>query len=106
VLTVTDRRVAREFKRRLTAIILVLDLQVFGSRVRGEATSDSDLDVFIEVEMLSPRLRRIIDEIAWEVGFEFDYIISPFVATRDQLEHGPMGASPLILNIQREGVRP
>lgn len=99
-----DRRVALEFKRRLDEITTVLDVRIFGSRARGDAAPDSDLDVFIEVESLTPELRRRIDEIAWEVGFELDYVISPIVVTREQLQHGPMGASPLILNIEREGV--
>lgn len=106
MLTDIDRQIAREFRDRLTAVIPVRDLQVFGSRARGEGTPDSDLDIFIEVERLTPEQRRLIDEIAWEVGFEWDYIISTIVATRNQLEQGPMGASPLILNIEREGVRP
>jgi predicted nucleotidyltransferase len=105
-LAVSDRTVAREFKRRLAALGPILDLRVFGSRARGEAAPDSDLDVFIEVETLTPQLRRRIDELAWEVGFELDCIISPIVATRDQLERGPMGANPLVLMIEREGIRP
>jgi predicted nucleotidyltransferase len=106
MITAEERRVALEFKRRLMEIMPVLDLRIFGSRVRGKGSPDSDLDIFVEVEELTPKLRRRIDEIAWEVGFELDYIISPVVATREQLEHGPMGASPLILNIEREGVHP
>ena len=51
----------------LVAIVPVLDLRVFGSRARGDAT---------------------------------------VVVTRDELEHGAPGASPLVLNVEREGVRP
>jgi predicted nucleotidyltransferase len=98
-----DRQVTLEFKRRLEEITTVLDVRVFGSRARGEAAPDSDLDVFVEVASLTPTLRRRIDEIAWEVGFERDYIISPLVVSRQELQEGPMGASPLILEIEREG---
>ena len=106
MLTETDRRIVCEFQRRLADTVPVLDLRVFGSRVRGDAEPDSDLDVFVVLETCTPELRRRISEIAWEVGFEMDCVISTVVATRDELEHGAMGASPLILNIEREGVQP
>ncbi len=101
-----DRRVAREFQRRLTALVPVLDLRVFGSRARGDAAPDSDLDVFIALEECTPELRQRISEIAWEVGFEMDRVISTVVTTRAELERGAMGANPLILNIEREGAQP
>jgi predicted nucleotidyltransferase len=106
MLTETDRRIVREFQRHLADAVPILDLRVFGSRARGDATSESDLDVFIELEACSPELRQRISEIAWEVGFEMDRIISTVVTTRQELEHGAMGANPLVLNVQREGVRP
>ena len=67
---------------------------------------DSDLDLFIEVEETTPEIRERISEIAWEVGFELDRVISTVVASRDDLEHGAMGAIPLLLNVGREGVAP
>lgn len=106
MLRAVDRRIAREFRRRLSAIAPILDLRVFGSRVRGDAAPDSDLDLFIELEEATPELRQRISEIAWEVGFEMDRVITPVVTTRHDLEHGAMGANPLVLNVEREGVRP
>ena len=106
MLTEIDRKIAREFQRRLTSLVQVLDLRVFGSRARGDAEPDSDLDLFIEVETCTQELRQRISEVAWEVGFEMDRVICTVVTTPFDLEHGAMGANPLILNVQREGVRP
>jgi predicted nucleotidyltransferase len=106
MLTETDRQITHEFQHRLEVVVATLDLRVFGSRARGNAAPNSDLDIFIEVETLTPQLRQQISEIAWEVGFELDRVISTIVATRDQLEQGVMGANPLIRNTEREGVRP
>ncbi len=99
-----DRQVVREFQRRLAEIVPVRALLVYGSRARGDAAPDADLDLFIELEAATPEIRERISEIAWEVGFELDRVISTVVATRDDLEQGAMGANPLLLNVEREGV--
>ena len=105
-LTDHDRGIAREFRRRLDEVAPVRDLRVFGSRARGDAAPGSDLDLFIELDEATPELRKQISEIAWEVGFERDRVISTVVATRDDLEKGAMGANPLVLTVEREGIRP
>jgi len=106
MLTDTDRQIVRQLEQRLQHEMTVLDLRVFGSRVRGDDTPESDIDVFIELEACTPELRQRISEIAWEVGYDADRIISTIVATRDQLEHGAMGANPLVAKVEEEGIRP
>ncbi len=49
-------------------------------------------------------LREKISEIAWEVGFENDVVLSTFVVTVEQLEQGPMGVSPIVWQIEKEGI--
>ncbi len=105
MLTEEDLRITKEFKDRLSVCISVLDFRVYGSRAKGEALPDSDLDIFIVVEELTSEQRRRISEIAWEVGFEMDRVISTFVATPEQLKAGPLAANPILQKIDNEGVR-
>lgn len=103
-MSAADREVARELRQRLAQRVKIEDFRVFGSRARGEATPDSDLDIYVVVAELTPALRRWIDEIAWEVGFARDRVISTLVTTRHGLEQGPFGAQPVVRTIEREGI--
>jgi len=101
----TDRQMALELKRRVAALVPIVQFCVFGSRARGEATVGSDLDVFLVVNNVDALLRERISDAAWEIGFENDVVVSTFVATPAQLEHGPLGVSPIVRRIEKEGIR-
>ena len=77
---------------------------VFGSRARGEAQPDSDLDMLVLVEHVTPALRKIISHCAWEVGFEASILIQTVVMTREEAELGPEQSSLLMLAVREEGI--
>lgn len=105
MLSKIDKDIAQEFRNRVIKVIPIIDFKVFGSCARGDASDESDLDVFIEVEEITSIQRQKIREIAFDVGFDMDRIISTFVATRKQIEEGSLGANPIIFKIDNEGIR-
>jgi len=99
-----DTDIALQFKNRLAKITPMKQFVVFGSRVRGTATEDSDLDVFIEVPVLLSQLRRMISEAAWEIGLDNNVVISTLVATPFDIQYGLFGANPIMKRIDIEGI--
>jgi predicted nucleotidyltransferase len=99
-----DNRIASRVKTLVTQITPVKRLVVFGSRARGTASYDSDLDIFIEVPALDARLRRKISNIAWEVSLEEGVVVSTFVVTSQAITDGPLAASPILRVIDAEGI--
>lgn len=106
-LSASDQETAARFKQRLTAFCPVRQILVFGSRARGDATWESDLDVLVVLDTTAgddPVLQRRIAEVAWEVGFAAGLVIAPVVVTQHALEHSPLAESPLLRQIYAEGV--
>jgi uncharacterized protein len=105
----SDRRQAvAEFVRRLRSDLAtnVVDVRLFGSEARGEATPESDLDVLVVVQPDDDRVPledRVID-IAFDVNLEFNVYISPRVVTPAILNHPVWSATPFIKNVTRESI--
>ena len=104
-MTPRDYNIARELKKRLAEAVELLDFKVYGSRARGDDDEFSDLDVFIEVASLDRKAKDLISDITWEVGLENSIVISPLIFTSNEIENSPLRASPILININEEGIR-
>ncbi len=103
-LTENERAALSKLKKALSERSDLIDFRVFGSKARGEAVAESDVDVMIELEDYNPSTESEIDEIVFKINLEFDCFISTVIFGRRELEEGPLGESPLYRVIAREGI--
>ena len=102
--TEKDRQILSEFARRVRSRFPDASIWAYGSRVRGDAEPDSDLDVCIVLDGLDEASDQEIVADAWEVGFAGDVVISTVTFSWAEFTSGPLTQSPLVAAVRRDGV--
>lgn len=94
------RRIPLDIKKRLKRVI------VFGSRVKGEATEDSDLDVIALVDEKTPEIEEKLEDIVYQVMWDHDFkpIISLKVFVESQFYSALNKGFSFYRHVEKEGV--
>ena len=101
----TEKIVLDRFKALLSERVGLHSLIMFGSRARGDADLDSDLDVLVVLDSQpTDRERDLISDCAWEAGFEYGLVVVPIVFAKREWEEGPERYSLLSQAVQAEGI--
>ncbi len=97
-------KLAGEVRRRLIEELgQPVEVILFGSQARGDATKESDIDILVIVPSVDSGVRGTVSDIAWEVGFEAGRIISTIPTTKERMKH--YSFLPFYQNVKREGVK-
>lgn len=97
--------ILRELRCRFEALYgeRLVHMVLFGSQARGDAVPGSDIDVLVVLHGpvdLGEEIARTGERMA-SLSLEYDVVISRLFVSADQFSNEQ---SPLILNVQREGV--
>jgi predicted nucleotidyltransferase len=103
-MTSADRRLLESFARRIRAVVPAAGIIAFGSRARGTAHPESDLDLCVVVPVVTREVRDAVYDIAWEIGFAQGCVLAPILLSQSDFDDGPLSASTLVRTIRREGV--
>jgi predicted nucleotidyltransferase len=99
-----DRTILVEFASRVRTVEPRARIWAFGSRARGDAHPESDFDLCVVVPARTDALHAAIREIAWEISFERERVLTTIILSQQDFEDGPISASTLVRNILREGL--
>ena len=97
------RQIITELKHAITQKYSLLEMRLFGSTVRGDASKDSDIDIFVRL----PELNRVIEEdvfnMAYALELKYDCLIDIIVLSDTTLQQYS-DQLPLYQNVLHDGV--
>jgi predicted nucleotidyltransferase len=104
-MTLLEKAILEQFKALLRERLQVYKVILFGSRARGDADPQSDLDVVVVLEDgIDASAREYVSDCAWEAGFVHGIVVVPVVFTRSEWEYGPERESLFVRAVETEGV--
>ena len=99
-----DQKILEQYAARVRVYYPEASIWAFGSRAHGDPTPDSDLDICVVLDELDKKADRLLLDVAWEIGFEEDILVSVVPFSANEFNTGPLSVSPLVRIIKQEGV--
>jgi len=84
---------------------LVEEILIFGSKARGDAGPDSDLDVLVVLREGNMETKRKVRYIGHRLAVMSEAVPSIMVYTREEWSARKRGESPFYLAVMRDAVR-
>jgi len=102
----TAIKIAKELANRLKIIVPDFKMLLYGSYARGQATSDSDIDIYIEVPQryFSDDLKNKVTNLLWALSFFNETVIQISLYSDEQVWNTPRRSSPFIKSVMKEGI--
>lgn len=105
-LTVTEERAVRELVASVRALLgpELIEARLFGSRARGEGTSESDLDVAFIVTTVGRARRREVYDLAYDASLAHGVQLAPTVIEESRLMALRQGERLFARELDRDGI--
>ncbi len=97
------RKVVASFRRKAEQELgSPVEMILFGSYARGEATWDSDIDLLVILPQLTHEILNTLFEISWEIGLNAGIVLSITPVAEEEIP--TLQESPFFQAVRQEGV--
>ena len=105
-LSIQEKHIVEEFKRQVEQRFPgeLIRVVLFGSKVRGDATRESDVDVLVVIRSESWRLGDEIRSLGYALELEHGVVLSIQVMSQRHYEELRLFGSQFFKAVEREGV--
>ena len=105
-LSSTDRQAVEEFCRQVRHVLgrRLVAMKLFGSKARGDAGQESDIDIFIVVDERVPEIENRVIDVAFDLNLKYGVYISPRVVAERVLKDPVWKTTLFLRQVAREGL--
>ena len=105
-LNIQEKHIVEEFKRQVEQRFPgeLIRVVLFGSKVRGDATRESDIDVLVVIHSEGWRLGDEIRSLGYALELEHGVVLSIQVMSQRHYEELRLFGSQFFKAVEREGV--
>lgn len=104
ILTTNEKAALLELKNTIKDKYKILDIKIFGSKVKGIADKESDLDILIVADKIDWAIEKDLYGICFEISLKHDVLLSPILFSTADINNKYIKATPFYQNVEREGI--
>lgn len=104
---IATKQLAKDIKQHLNESLnnIVSDVVIFGSRVKGLATENSDYDVLIVLNTgYDRKIQRAINDLCYDFDLEYNIFLDTQIISEFELNNSIRGKHPVFRNALKEGL--
>lgn len=105
-LTKIEKKALQEFKKKITQKLAgeILDLKLFGSKIRGDYKKTSDIDILVVLKHPDRKSRDIIYQAATDLLLKYNLDLSVKIFSKKEYQQRLKLQIPFFLIIEKEGI--
>ena len=105
-LDLRERKVIRQFTTRIRKSLgnNLISIILFGSKIRGDYSENSDIDLLIIVKKKKLLVRKKIYNVLFEIDPYYKFRISPLIYSKYEYKKNEELKSTFLDNLKKEGV--
>jgi len=105
-LTKKEEKIVKRFAQKLKYSLedKIILLKLFGSKVRGDSSLDSDIDILLVVREKTSELRDLVFNILFDLDPYYEFKISPIIYSAFEYKRNEELESTFVETIKKEGV--
>ncbi|MCK4427605.1 MAG: nucleotidyltransferase domain-containing protein [candidate division Zixibacteria bacterium] len=101
-----ERKVIESFVKDLRSELgdQIVSITLFGSKIRGDFSKESDIDVLVLIKKKNQRIRKKVAEILTDYLIEYDLPLSPVLYDLYEYEKNKEIGSFFFKEVEKEGI--